>query len=368
MAERYANEPWIGGYDLLNEVNWNLPNGTALRNLYEDMTDAIRSVDNNHILFIEGNWFANDFNGLTPPWDDKIVYSPHKYWSFNDPKGIDWILPLRDNFNVPIWFGENGENSNTWFRDAIRLFENNDIGWCWWPMKKVETISGPLSIIKSPEYQVLLDYWSSGGTAPTEQFAVDALMDLAEKTKLENCIYHKDVIDAMFRQVQSDETIPYVHHTVPGVVYASDFDLGRDGFAYNDQVVATYQVNTGNFTAWNTGWAYRNDGVDIQANDDNVNSNGFNVGWLEADEWMQYTVEVENDAVYEAKVRIASDSENGKFQFMSGEAAVSEIVSTPNTGGWETYETITVENIILTASDNKLRFYINEEGFNLSEF
>lgn len=368
LAERYADEPWIGGYDLLNEVNWNLPGGTALRNLYGDMTDAIRSVDTKHIIFIEGNWFANDFTGLTPPWDDNLVYSPHKYWSFNDPKGIDWILPLRDNFNVPIWFGENGENSNTWFRDAIRLFENNDIGWCWWPMKKVESISGPLSVLKSPGYQAILDYWNGNGPAPSQQEAVDGLMDLTENLKLENCDYHKDVIDAMFRQVYSTETVPYADHTVPGVIHASDFDMGQVGYAYHDHVVGTYQINTGNFTAWNTGWAYRNDGVDIQPLDDNVNSNGYNVGWLAEGEWMQYTVEVENDAVYEAKVRIASAGDNGTFHFRSGDAAVSEVVSTPNTGGWEAWETITVENIILTKEDSKLRFYVNEDGFNLSSF
>ena len=28
IAERYKDEPWIGGYDLINETNWNLPGGT----------------------------------------------------------------------------------------------------------------------------------------------------------------------------------------------------------------------------------------------------------------------------------------------------------------------------------------------------
>ena len=80
LAERYANEKWIGGYDLINEVNWTFPEGnnSQLRDLYGRITDAIREVDQNHIIFIEGNWFANDFSGLTPPWDDNMVYSFHK--------------------------------------------------------------------------------------------------------------------------------------------------------------------------------------------------------------------------------------------------------------------------------------------------
>ena len=55
IAEKYSNEPWVAGYDLLNEPNWDLPGDTALKNLYKDITDSIRSVDTKHILFIEGN-------------------------------------------------------------------------------------------------------------------------------------------------------------------------------------------------------------------------------------------------------------------------------------------------------------------------
>jgi len=80
LAERYKDEQWIGGYDLLNEPNWNLPGGQLLRAFYDMVTDSIRSVDTNHIIYIEGNWFANTFTGLTPPWDSNLVYSPHKYW------------------------------------------------------------------------------------------------------------------------------------------------------------------------------------------------------------------------------------------------------------------------------------------------
>jgi len=75
IAERYKDEATVAGYDLINEPNWNLPGGTQLKSLYSRITNAIREVDTRHIIFIEGNWFANDFTGLTPPWDDNMVYS-----------------------------------------------------------------------------------------------------------------------------------------------------------------------------------------------------------------------------------------------------------------------------------------------------
>ncbi len=368
IAERYADEQWVAGYDLLNEVNWDLPGGVALRNLYEEATDSIRSVDPDHIIFIEGNWFANDFTGLTPPWDDNLVYSPHKYWSINDQASIQWVLDLRNTYNVPLYLGETGENSNVWFRDAVRLYEDNDMGWAWWPLKKVEAVAGSLSITKNPGYEALLDYWSNGGTTPDTLFAKNALMQLAEDLKIENCRYQKDVIDALFRQVYSDETIPYATNNIPGLIYAADYDMGVVGEAYHDNDLANYSVSTGNYSAWNNGWAYRNDGVDVERCSDNINSNGFNVGFLEVDEWMQYEVNVASSGVYDIHVRTASGGSGGRLHFAMGDADITSTSFAGPTGGWQNWETTIIQNVILDAGDTKLKFFVDQAGFNVSSF
>jgi endoglucanase len=365
LAERYKDEPWVGAYDLLNEPNWPMPGNIPLRDLYYEITDSIRAVDTSHLIIIEGNWFANDFTGLTPPWDDNMAYGPHKYWSINDQASIQWVLDIRNTHNVPLYFGECGENSNVWFRDAIKLFEDNDIGWAWWPMKKVDEIDGPYNVPRSQEYQELLDYWEGNGPAPSAAVAKATLMQLAEDFKLENCVYQKDVIDAMFRQINDTTTIPYHTQDIPGVLYPTDYDMGILGAAYFDNGVATYHVSTGEFTAWNNGWAYRNDGVDIQPSEDNVNTNGYNVGWLDADEWMQYDVNVASSSIFDVEVRVAADGSDGRFHFKIGDANISEPISVPNTGGWQTWQTMTVPNVMLTPSDNKIRFYTDESGFNL---
>jgi endoglucanase len=368
LAERYVNEPVVAGYDLLNEPNWPLPGNVLLRELYEEITDSIRTVDNNHIIFIEGNWFANDFTGLTPPWDNNMVYSPHKYWSINDQASIQWVLDIRNTHNIPLYLGETGENSNTWFRDAVRLYEDFDMGWAWWPMKKVEAIAGPLSVTKNPGYQDLLDYWNGTGPQPTAAAAKNALLQLTENLKLENCVYQKDVIDALFRQVYDPTTIPYRTQSIPGVVFATDFDMGVAGSAYHDADLATYHVSTGNYTAWNQGWAYRNDGVDIEVTEETINTNGYNVGWIEPGEWMQYDVDVASSGVYDVNVRVAADGSDGKFHFTIGEADISEVTSVPNTGGWQTWQTLTISDVILDETDQKIRFYADAAGFNLSSF
>ena len=138
LAERYKDEEWIGGYDLVNETNYPLEDNKALRELFLDITSAIREVDTNHLIFIEGNQFANDYTGLTPPWDDNMAYSFHKYWNPTTVETIRKYLDIRTEFNVPFWMGESGENKNDWYKSAVQLFEANNIGWAWWTIKKVE--------------------------------------------------------------------------------------------------------------------------------------------------------------------------------------------------------------------------------------
>ena len=165
LAERYKDKEWIGGYDLINEINWPI-DGSVIRDLYVRITNAIRAHDQNHILFIEGNWFANDFTGLTPPWDSNLVYSFHKYWTYNDTASIQWVLDMRNQHNVPLWMGESGENSNVWYTEAINLFEDNNIGWSWWPWKRIETIVSHFSINSNQKYEAIINYWKGEGARP----------------------------------------------------------------------------------------------------------------------------------------------------------------------------------------------------------
>ena len=144
--------------------------------------------------------------------------------------------------------------------------------------------------------------------------------------------------------------------------------MGVLNSAYYDNEVANYHVSTGSYTAWNNGWVYRNDGVDLEKTTDNVNTNGYSLGWLGTDEWIQYSVNVAASAVYEVEVRVASIGTEGKFHFQSGLADISEPAAVPNTGDWENWETVKVSGLVLTPEDEKIRFYVDKEGFNVGSF
>ena len=378
LAERYANEPWVGGYDLINEPNWSFTAGgnqngcsensnAPLKQLYKDITTAIRQVDTEHLIIIEGNCWGNNYNGLFPLWDNNTVLSFHKYWSVNDQNSISWMINFRNQYNVPIWLGESGENSNVWFTDAITLAEDNGIGWAWWPLKKIGSVVNPLTIVKTANYQTLLDYWNNGGTAPSSGFAYFTLMQMAENAKISNCIYRKDVTDAMFRQVNDSTTIPFANHVIPGTIAAPEFDLGRYGKAYSDAEVANYHVSTGTYTAWNNGWSFRNDGVDIESsNDSDPGSNGFNVGWTSDNEWLQYTVDIDSSAVYSAKFRYAVLGATSKIRLQVDDADVTGAISLPTTGGYQTWNTFTINDVVLYKGRHRIKVIFDKGGANFS--
>ncbi|HEY1006417.1 MAG TPA: cellulase family glycosylhydrolase [Sphingobacteriaceae bacterium] len=375
LAERYADEPWIGAYDIINEPNWGFadpedknglkePHNGPLKKLMVDITRAIREVDKKHIIIIEGNGWGNNYNGILPAWDPKMVLSFHKYWNFNNQESILHFIKLRDQYDIPLWLGETGENSNTWFTEAIRLVENNGIGWCWWPLKKMG-FNNPLEIKVTPGYRDLLSYWAGKGPRPSAETAYNTMMQMAENTRLENCIIHYDVIDAMFRQVTSPAAIPFKAHRLSEEVRAVDYDLGRNGSAYSDKDTSEHYISTGTGrTGWNSGRTYRNDGVDIEQG----NQNGeYYVTKTEAGEWLQYTVSSEAPGRYTLRLRVSAAQPGGKIS-VSVNGRDFQAVDVPATGGEENWKDIAVEKIPLKKGANQVRIRIENGGLNFRSF
>ncbi len=368
LAERYAGEPWMGGYDVINEPNWELPGGTLLKQTYVNITNAIREVDQDHMIIIEGNWFANDYTGLTPPWDDNMVYSFHKYWNYNTQESIQWMINLRNTHNIPIWLGETGENSNSWFTDLIKLAEDNKIGWSWWPVKKAG-INNVLMVPESQPYNNLLSYWQTGSPSMTSDQAFSAVLDWADNHRIENCSVQRDVIDAMIRQPHSNSTIPFKSHYIGNPVNFVNYDLGKCSYAYWDADTANYRLNTNVFTNWNEGWSYRNDGVDIEkCLDGHAAGNGFSVGWTQENEWLQYTVYSTGESAYQVIIRSASQSNPAKVHFEVNGTDVCSPHQLPVTGGWQTWQSSTIDNVIIPAGLNKIRFHFDKSGSNINFF
>ena len=76
IAERYKDQPWVAGYDLINEPAD--PTNQVVFPYFKRLREAVLKIDPNHILFIEGNKYATQFDMFTEIWDN-VVYTNHDY-------------------------------------------------------------------------------------------------------------------------------------------------------------------------------------------------------------------------------------------------------------------------------------------------
>ena len=381
LAARYANETTIAGFDIINEPNWgfedsvNDKNGLKeqknqpLKKLMVDITRAIREVDKNHIIIIEGNGWGNNYNGILDEglWDANMVLSFHKYWNNNDLKSIASILQHRDKHNVPVWLGETGENSNVWFTEAIHLLESNNIGWAWWPLKKLGH-NNPLQVRSNLNYNDLVDYWNGKRKNPPKESNVySGLLEMATYTKFESNIIHRDVIDAMIRQPFSKEAIPFKNNIIKSgsILKAVDYDLGRNGVAYFDKDTANYRISTGKASTGNRGQVYRNDGVDIYQ--DSSHYEQYYVGSIEENEWLNFTIDVAEKGDYTVRIVVGTNMNSGQLTLSTGDRNLARMVNIPVTGGEKTWKTVELKNIKLNKGKQQLKIYFNKGGFNLKE-
>ncbi|MFL5730847.1 MAG: glycosyl hydrolase family 8 [Cytophagaceae bacterium] len=139
---------------------------------------------------------------------------------------------------------------------------------------------------------------------------------------------------------------------IPGRIEAEKYDNGGSGLAYSDA------------DATNSGGQFRTDGVDIETTTDA--GVGYNVGYTAAGEWMKYSVNVSAAGKYDFKARVASMAAGKSFHIEMNGTNVTGAVAISNTGGWQTWQTVTVSGITLSAGPQVMRIFMDTDGFNLN--
>ena len=113
----------------------------------------------------------------------------------------------------------------------------------------------------------------------------------------------------------------------------------------------------------NQGGGYRNDSVDIEPTSDI--SGGFNVGWIEAGEWLTYSVDVPYDGNYQVVGRVASDVDIDHSLDISIDGQYTNL-GFGGTGGWQSWTDVIGDDLYLTAGTHELRLDMNTSGFNVN--
>lgn len=159
IADHYKNEKIILGYDLLNEP---IPHfydtgyfNPKLEPLYKKITAAVRTVDKNHLIFLGGAQWDSNFDVFGKPFDDKLVYTFHKYWTAPIREVVQSYINFRDKYNVPVYCGETGENTDEWILQFRQMLDSNNIGWHFWPYKKMDNSRCMVTFDKPENYDAI---------------------------------------------------------------------------------------------------------------------------------------------------------------------------------------------------------------------
>src|SRR4030095_642613 len=94
-------------------------------------------------------------------------------------------------------------------------------------------------------------------------------------------------------------------------------------------------------------WTSMN-GVRTEAAWGDPQGGGLIVGWIEQGDWMDYSYNAPATGTYSIKMRVASPLTGAQLQIRNSTGTVLGAVSLPNTGGWQTWQTITT-SVNLTA-------------------
>jgi hypothetical protein len=176
-----------------------------LEPLYKKITTAIREVDKNHIVFLGGAQWNTNFKMFGEPFDDNLVYTFHKYWMPPVQEQIQEYVDFSNKHNVPIWMGESGENEDAWIDSFRVVLESNNIGWCFWPYKKMDSDRGIVKFPKTKEWEEIIKYAETPkknfeeirNAKPDREIVRKALSDLLENTKFKNCEVNRGYLKAL---------------------------------------------------------------------------------------------------------------------------------------------------------------------------
>lgn len=142
-------------------------------------------------------------------------------------------------------------------------------------------------------------------------------------------------------------------HQLPGVIQFEEFDLGGNGLAYLDNTAGSAVTPLVNFRT--------NEDVDIEVCTDE--GGGYNIGYGTAGEWLEYTVDVNGSGTYDIDIRVACDGAGRSITLEMDGEVIAENVQIPNTGGWQTWQTITLNDIQISTGKQIMRVTIGATDY-----
>ena len=162
IAQRYAGNPTILGYDLLNEPIAPYHDiatlNPRLEPFFKRVTEAIRAVDPGRIVFLAAGQWSSSFDMFGPPFAPNLAYTYHSFWASTKRDSIQRHLNFSTRYDVPLFLGETGELTDDWNEGFRKLHEAHDIGWSFWTYKNLDSPSTVVSIPRPEGWNEIVAY------------------------------------------------------------------------------------------------------------------------------------------------------------------------------------------------------------------
>ena len=166
---------------------------------------GLDSITGASIILLGGaQWNGNFKPFKDSKFDDKIMYTCHRYGGEPTQAAIQTIINFRDSVNLPMYMGEIGHNTDEWQAAFCQTMRENNIGYTFWPYKKMDGSS--FVGITPPENWANIVYFSEAPRAtykeirearPAQAMSRKAMMDFIEACKLKNCVVQEGYIRSL---------------------------------------------------------------------------------------------------------------------------------------------------------------------------
>jgi hypothetical protein len=120
---------------------------------------------------------------------------------------VQQYLDFRERYDVPIWLGESGENTDEWIEQFVKVLEKNDVGWAFWPYKKMQKPSAVVSVVPPADWERIVEFAKlPRGTGhvkerlkarPDQDTINRAFAELLENIRLKKCRINEGYLRAL---------------------------------------------------------------------------------------------------------------------------------------------------------------------------
>ena len=191
IARRYAGDPAILGYDLLNEPIAPYHDiatlNPRLEPFYRKVTEAIRAVDPGRIVILAAGQWSSSFDMFGPPFAGNLAYTYHSFWASTKRDSIQRHLNFSNRYNVPLFLGETGELTDEWNARFRTLHDTHGIGWSFWTYKNLDSPSTVVSIPRPDGWNEIVAFADGRISAkPTDALIERAVAQYLDGLRLSN--------------------------------------------------------------------------------------------------------------------------------------------------------------------------------------